>query len=82
MIAHVVLRPGQRLEEAELIAFARERLAEYKLPETVVFRSDLPKGPTGKLERRALREEQQVLVENSKIVGYRVDMKLTFLLND
>ena len=27
-------------------------------------------------------QEQQVLVENSKIVGYRVDMKLTFLLND
>jgi flavin-binding protein dodecin len=26
--------------------------------------------------------EQQVLVENSRIVGYRVDMKLTFLLND
>ncbi|HEV7786592.1 MAG TPA: dodecin family protein [Thermoanaerobaculia bacterium] len=27
-------------------------------------------------------QEQQVLVENSRIVGYRVDMKLTFLLND
>jgi len=27
-------------------------------------------------------QEQQVLVEDSKIVGYRVDMKLTFLLND
>ncbi|HSS49628.1 MAG TPA: dodecin family protein [Thermoanaerobaculia bacterium] len=27
-------------------------------------------------------QEQQVLVDNSKIVGYRVDMKLTFLLND
>ena len=27
-------------------------------------------------------QEQQVVVENSKIVGYRVDMKLTFLLND
>jgi len=62
VVAHVVLQPGQRLEETELIAFARERLAEYKLPETVVFRSDLPKGPTGKLERRALREEQQALV--------------------
>lgn len=27
-------------------------------------------------------QEQQVVVENAKIVGYRVDMKLTFLLND
>lgn len=68
VVAHVVLRPGQRLEEAELIAFARERLAEYKLPETVVFRSDLPKGPTGKLERRALREEQQALAAGAAAV--------------
>jgi flavin-binding protein dodecin len=27
-------------------------------------------------------QEQQVVVEDSKIVAYRVDMKLTFLLND
>jgi long-chain acyl-CoA synthetase len=59
VVAHVVLQIGQRLDAAELIAFARERLAEYKLPETVVFRSDLPKGPTGKLQRNALREDQQ-----------------------
>ena len=54
--AHVVLQPGQRLEAAELIAFARSRLADYKVPDTVVFQSELPKGPTGKLQRRALRE--------------------------
>ena len=47
--------------EAELIAFARERLADYKTPETVIFRSELPKGPTGKIQRRALREEQRAL---------------------
>jgi long-chain acyl-CoA synthetase len=59
VVAHVVLQPGQHLEETELIAFARQRLAEYKLPEMVVFRSDLPKSPTGKIQRRELREEQQ-----------------------
>jgi long-chain acyl-CoA synthetase len=59
VVAHVVLQPAQQLEESELIAFARERLAEYKLPETVVFRSDLPKSPTGKIQRRELRGEQQ-----------------------
>ncbi len=61
VVAHVVLLRGQRVEETELIAFARERLAEYKLPETVVFHSELPKGPTGKIQRRALREEQRAL---------------------
>jgi long-chain acyl-CoA synthetase len=61
VVAHVVLLRGQRVEETELIAFARERLAEYKLPEAVVFHSELPKGPTGKIQRRALREEQRAL---------------------
>jgi long-chain acyl-CoA synthetase len=57
VVAHVALRPGARLDEEELIAFARERLADYKTPGAVVFHSELPKGPTGKLMRRALREK-------------------------
>lgn len=56
VVAHVALRPGTRLDEQELIAFVKERLADYKTPEAVVFHSELPKGPTGKLQRRALRE--------------------------
>jgi long-chain acyl-CoA synthetase len=59
VVAHVALRPGHRLDEAELIAFARERLADYKTPETVVFHSDLPKSPAGKIQRRALREAER-----------------------
>jgi long-chain acyl-CoA synthetase len=66
--AHVVTLPGHQLEEAELIAFARERLADYKIPETVVFQSELPKGPTGKLQRRALREAQLASAAESSAV--------------
>ena len=66
--AHVVRLPGHQLDEAELIAFARERLADYKTPETVVFQSELPKGPTGKLQRRALRETQLAHVAQSSAV--------------
>ena len=58
VIAHVALRPGHRLDESELIAFTRERLADYKVPAAVVFHSELPKGTTGKIQRRALRDEQ------------------------
>jgi long-chain acyl-CoA synthetase len=68
VVAHVVLQPAQRLEETELIAFARERLAEYKLPEIVVFRSDLPKSPTGKIQRRDLREGQQAQAAGLAVV--------------
>ena len=60
VVAHVALRPGWRLDEQELIAFAKERLADYKTPEAIVFHSELPKGPTGKLQRRALRETAAV----------------------
>jgi long-chain acyl-CoA synthetase len=59
VVAHVVLQAGQRLGGSELIAFARSRLADYKVPDTVVFQSELPKGPTGKLQRRVLREEHR-----------------------
>jgi long-chain acyl-CoA synthetase len=61
LAAYVVLRPQCGVTEAALIAFASERLADYKLPESVVFRSELPKGPTGKVQRRALRTKQQPL---------------------
>jgi acyl-CoA synthetase (AMP-forming)/AMP-acid ligase II len=44
------------VEEAVLIAFARERLADYKSPRAVRFVDEIPKSPVGKPLRRALRE--------------------------
>lgn len=41
---------------AEIISYARERLAAFKVPKTVDFVSEMPKGPSGKILRRALRE--------------------------
>jgi len=58
VVAHVALRPGKALDEAELISFARERLADYKTPEAVVIHDELPKNLTGKIQRRALRESE------------------------
>ena len=60
VVAHVVLRPGRQCGAQELISHARQRLADYKSPETVIFRDELPKGPTGKIQRRALREWERV----------------------
>ena len=56
--ACVVLRPGETVTEADLIAFTRERLADYKAPERVLFLSELPKSPVGKIQRRVLRERE------------------------
>jgi long-chain acyl-CoA synthetase len=54
--AWVVLRAGERADAEELRAFCRERLAPYKVPATVEFRSELPKSMVGKVLRRALTE--------------------------
>lgn len=59
VVAYVVLRPGCAASEAELISFARERLADYKTPEKIFFLNQLPKSPSGKVQRRALREAER-----------------------
>jgi acyl-CoA synthetase (AMP-forming)/AMP-acid ligase II len=54
--AVVALRAGsQAITSAELIAWARENLAGYKLPKSVDFIPELPRGATGKILRRELR---------------------------
>jgi acyl-CoA synthetase (AMP-forming)/AMP-acid ligase II len=55
--AIVVLAEGGELSPDELIAWARARIAAYKAPKSVEFRSDLPRNSSGKLLRRLLREE-------------------------
>lgn len=55
--AYVVPRPGHELDVTAVLAFCRERLAGYKVPRQVVFRSDLPRNPSGKPLKRLLREE-------------------------
>ena len=54
--AIVVLKEGATLEPAELIAYAKERLAGFKCPTSVDFATELPRNPSGKLLKRELRE--------------------------
>ncbi|MDQ1428291.1 MAG: hypothetical protein QOK39_1767 [Acidimicrobiaceae bacterium] len=54
--ALVVLRPGTSADEAELIEFARSRLAHFKCPTTVEFRASLARTATGKLQKFKLRQ--------------------------
>lgn len=55
--AYAVARSGARLTEAEVIAFVRERLARYKCPTSVVFVDALPRNASGKILKRALRDQ-------------------------
>ncbi len=54
--AYVVLRPQATSTPEDLIAFCRERLAAYKYPRQVEILDELPKTPTGKYLRRALKQ--------------------------
>jgi long-chain acyl-CoA synthetase len=54
--ALVVPRDGLTPVAEELIAFAREQLAGYKLPRSVELVAELPRTPTGKVLKRELRE--------------------------
>jgi len=56
VVAVVALRPGAELSSEEVIAYCRERLAAYKYPREVRFMAELPKGPSGKILKSALRD--------------------------
>jgi acyl carrier protein len=57
VVAVVVRRPGSNLTERELREFASTRLAAFKVPRRVMFVEQIPKGPTGKIQRIGLAKK-------------------------
>ncbi len=55
--AAAVLRKGMEATPRELRAFAAERLADFKVPRKILLMHDIPKGPTGKLQRIGMAEK-------------------------
>ena len=60
-VAHawVVLKTGHTATAEDLRMYCRERLAPYKVPARIEFRSELPKTMVGKVLRRALVAERR-----------------------
>ena len=56
ILCAVVLKPGCTATEAELRAFCEKELGRYKMPKVFKFMADLPKGPSGKVQRLKLLE--------------------------
>ncbi len=52
----VVVREGESVAKDEVQRFARERLAAFKVPREILFLQDIPKGPTGKVQRIGMAE--------------------------
>jgi fatty-acyl-CoA synthase len=57
VVACVVPMPGKQVNEEELMAHARSRLASFKVPKEIHVMSEFPKNPTGKVLKRVLREQ-------------------------
>ena len=55
--AAVVLREGMEATSQEIREFAATRLASFKCPRKVVILDEIPKGPTGKMQRIGLAEK-------------------------
>ena len=56
ILAGVVLKPGMQASENELRSFCEKELGRYKTPKVFRFLPELPKGPSGKVQRLKLLE--------------------------
>jgi acyl-CoA synthetase (AMP-forming)/AMP-acid ligase II len=56
LVAFAVPRTGSTLGEADLIRYAKDNLARYKVPREVVLSDDLPRNALGKVVKRALKD--------------------------
>jgi long-chain acyl-CoA synthetase len=54
--AVLALKEGTTATADEIVTYCKERMAAYKYPRLVEFLPELPKGPTGKILKRALRD--------------------------
>ena len=54
--ALVVIKPGAEVSETEIIAHVKNHLAHFKVPKSVEFRTEFPKGGTGKILKHELKQ--------------------------
>jgi HIP---CoA ligase len=66
-MAYVVPAPGKAVDPAAVIAWVRERLANYKVPRYVVALAELPVNATGKVVKDALRARAAADVADGRI---------------
>ena len=50
-----VVVPGGELQKKDIVQFCMERMVEFKIPRVIEFMDELPRSPTGKVLREALK---------------------------
>jgi O-succinylbenzoate-CoA ligase len=56
-LALIVAQPGSNLDETQVLEYCQGKMARYKLPKNVMFMESLPLTPTGKVQKRILRQQ-------------------------
>jgi len=65
VVAYVAPKDGSAVSAEDISAFLHEQMAKYKWPKAVEVLAELPKGPTGKILKRVLRDRAAQIAEQS-----------------
>jgi long-chain acyl-CoA synthetase len=57
----IILKPGEKCSEDEMRSFCSEHLGKFRTPKIILFMEDLPRGPSGKVQRLKLLDLQKAL---------------------
>jgi crotonobetaine/carnitine-CoA ligase len=62
--AYVILKPNESLDPLDLVKWCKERLAYFKVPRYIEFRSEFPKTPTHRVQKYKLKQEKKDLTKD------------------
>ncbi|MGA2315663.1 MAG: long-chain fatty acid--CoA ligase [Thermodesulfobacteriota bacterium] len=61
ILAVIVLREGMQGDKEEFLNYCKENMPEYRVPRTILLRDAIPRNPAGKILKRVLKQEAQVV---------------------
>jgi len=61
---YVLLKPDQTISPRELLSWCKGKLAEFKIPRFLEFRSDFPRSAIGRIQKNVLKAQKQDLTHN------------------
>ncbi len=70
VVACVVINQDARVSEAELIDFCLQKVGKVKTPRNIYFFDDLPKGPSGKVQRLKLVDQLKAMDRSPGAPGH------------
>ena len=53
----IIIKSGETCSENDVLEYAKEKLAKFKIPKKIFFVEEIPKGATGKLQRNVLAKK-------------------------